>query len=229
MKKNAPFSKEKQLVQTREQAEIALSILVQNSQGEDLELGIFCLRDQLNNPKLTELLDNYPDLIQEYKLEELLAGRIDLKNASSQDVKTAGLLSCILLLIHFYFDGKSNSSVESKSETDELDNFNSAQYIMNAITSEECINELFLLILAIVGIDYFKKYQENMKDPDFVLKQTLGFDSDPEMDLHIDLMVWFALLHLFIEAIFIYYDSDLNLKTISYENAKEISIFTSHQ
>lgn len=212
MKKNTPFSKEKQLVQTREQAEIALSILVHNSQGEDLEIGIFRLRDQLNNPKLTELLDSYPYLIQEYELEKLLSGKIEIKDASVQDVKTAGLMSWILLLIHFYFDDKSNHSVESKSVTDELDNFNSAQYIVKAITSEECINELFLLILSIVGIDYFKKYQENMKDPDFVLKQTLGFDSDPEMGVHIDMMVWFALVRLFIEAIFIYYDSDYETK-----------------
>lgn len=212
MKKNTPFSKDKQLVQTREQAEIALSILVQNSQGEDLEIGIFRLRDQLNNPRLTELIDSYPDLIQEYELENLLAGKIEIKDASVQDVKTAGLMSCILLLIHFYFDDKSNHSVESKSETDELDNFNSTQYIINATTSEKCINELFLLILSIVGIGYFEKYNEKMKDPDFVFKQTVGFDNDPEMDLHIDLMVWFALLRLFIEAIFIYYDSDYETK-----------------
>ena len=212
MKKNTPFSKEKQIVQTREQAEIALSILVHNSQGEDLEIGIFRIRDQLNNPKLTELLDSYPYLIQEYELEKLLSGKIEIKDASVQDVKMAGLMSCILLLIHFYFDDKSNHSVESKSVTDELDNFNSAQYIVKATTSEECINELFLLILSIVGIDYFKKYQENMKDPDFVLKQTLGFDSDPEMGVHIDMMVWFALVRLFIEAIFIYYDSDYETK-----------------
>ena len=212
MKDNKYFSKDNQLVKTREQAEIALGILVQNSQGEDLEAGIFSLRDQLNNPKLTELLDNYPDLIQEHKLEELLAGTIEIKDARTQDVKTAGLLSCLLLLIHFYFEGKSNNSVESKSETDELDNFNSAQYIIKATTSEKCINELFLLILSIVGIDYFKKYQEKMKDPDFVFNQTIGYDNDPEMDLHIDLMVWFALLHLFIEAIFIYYDSDYETK-----------------
>lgn len=212
MKDKKYFSKDNQLVKTREHAEIALGILVQNSQAEDLEAGIFSLRDQLNNPKLTELLDNYPDLIQEHKLEELLAGTIEIKDARTQDVKTAGLLSCILLLIHFYFEGESNNSLESKSETDELDNFNSAQYIINATTSEKCINELFLLILSIVGIDYFKKYQEKMKDPDFVFNQTIVYDTDPEMDLHIDLMVWFALLHLFIEAIFIYYDSDYETK-----------------
>lgn len=210
MTKNTPFSKERQLVQTKEQAEIALSILVQNSQGEDLELGIFCLRDQLNNPRLTELLDSYPDLIQEYELEKLLSGKIEIKDASIQDVTTAGLLSCLLLLIHFYFD--KNEGNLSRSETDELNNFDSIKYILNAITSEECISRLFILILSIVGIDYFKKYQEHMKDPDFVLKQTMGFDSDPEMGVHIDMMVWFALVRLFIEAIFIYYDSDYETK-----------------
>ncbi|MGE8534854.1 MAG: hypothetical protein ACN6OJ_09755 [Chryseobacterium sp.] len=210
MKKNTPFSKERQLVQTKEQAEIALSILVQNCQGVDLEVGIFCLRDQLNNPRLTELLDSYPDLIQEYELEKLLSGKIEIKDASVQDVKTAGLLSCLLLLIHFYFD--KNEGNLSRSETDELNNFDSIKYILDAITSEECISRLFILILSIVGIDYFKKYQGHMKDPDFVLKQTLGFDSDPEMGVHIDLMVWFALVRLFIEAIFIYYDSDYETK-----------------
>jgi hypothetical protein len=210
MKKNTPFSKENQLVKTREQAEIALNILVQNSQGEDLELGIFCLRDQLNNPRLTELLDSYPDLIQEYELEKLLSGKIEIKEASRRDIKTAGLLSCLLLLIHFYFN-KDKGNL-SKCKVDDVTQFDSINYIMNAITSEECINELFLLILSIVGIDYFKKYQENMKDPDFVLKQTLGFESDPEMGVHIDMMVWFALVRLFIEAIFIYYDSDYETK-----------------
>ncbi|MNU32617.1 hypothetical protein D3C71_211660 [compost metagenome] len=210
MKDKKNFSKDNQLVKTREQAEIALGILVQNSQGEDLEAGIFNLRDQLNNPKLTELLDNYPDLIQEYKLEELLAGSIDFKNASAQDAKTAGLLSCLLLLIHFYFD-KDEDNLR-RSENDELKHFDSIRYILNAITLEECINKLFFLILSIVGIDYFEKYQEKMKDPDFVLKQTIGFDNDPEMDEHIDMMVWFALVRLFIEAIFIYYDSGFESK-----------------
>lgn len=168
MKKSTPFSKERQLVQTREQAEIALNILVQNSQGEDLELGIFCLRNQLNNPRLTELLDSYPDLIQEYELEKLLSGEIEIKDASRRDVKTAGLLSCLLLPIHFYFD-KDKGNL-SKCKVDDVTHFDSINYIMNAITSEECISELFLLILSIAGIDYFKKYQEKMKDPDFFIE-----------------------------------------------------------
>lgn len=212
MKDKKNFSKDNQLVKTREQAEIALNILVQNSQGQDLELGIFRLRDQLNNPRLTELLDSYPDLIQEYELEKLLSGKIEIKDASVQDVKTAGLLSCLLLLIHFYFD-KDEDNLR-RSENDELKHFESIKYILNSITSEECINKLFLLILSIVGIDYFEKYQEKMKDPDFVLKQTIGFDNDPEMDEHIDMMVWFALVRLFIEAIFIYYDSGFESKNL---------------
>lgn len=212
MKNNTPFSKEKQLVQTKEQAKIALNILVHNSQGEDLELGLFHLCDQLNNPRLTELLDNYPDLIQEYELEKMLLGKVEIKDASVQDVKTAGLLSFLLLVIHFYFD-KDEDNLK-RSENDELKHFDSIKYILNSITSEDCINKLFLLIVSIVGIDYFEKYQEKMKDPDFVLKQTIGFDNDPEMDEHIDMMVWFALVRLFIEAIFIYYDSGFESKNI---------------
>lgn len=209
MKNNKHFSKDIQLVKTKEQAELALDILVQNSQGEDLEIGVFRLRDQLNNPRLTKLLDSFPDLIQEYELERLLTGEIEIKNAMRQDVMTAGLLSCLLLIIHFYFENYEDKLIESKS--DYPIQFESLKYVLNTITSEKLINELFLLVLSVVGIDYFEKYQEKMKDPDFVLKQTVGFDSDPEMDKHLDMMVWFALVRLFIEAIFIYYNDEYQI------------------
>ncbi len=187
-----------------------MNILVQTAQREDLEHGIFRLRDQLNNPGLTELLDCYPDLIQEYDLHQLLTEEIEIGDAGGQDVKAAGLLSCLLLLIHFYFDADSDDSV--RSEAVDSNNFDSIRRIVNAITSEECSKELFLLVLSIVGIDYFKKYKEKMKDPDFVLKQMLGFDSDPEMDAPIDMMTWFALVRLFIESIFIFYNGSFESK-----------------
>lgn len=47
-----------------------------------------------------------------------------------------------------------------------------------------------------------------MKDPDFLLKQTIGFHNDPEMDEHIDMMVWFALRIIFIESAYIYFNTD---------------------
>jgi len=210
MKNKQYFSKDRQLVKTRQQAEIALNILVQNSQGEYLEIGVFRLRDQLNNPRLTKLLDSYPDLIQEYELERLLTGEIEIKDARKRDFMTAGLLSCLLLLIHFYFDNDENKLIES--ESDDQSQFESLKYVLNAITYEQFINDLFLLVLSIVGIDYFEKYQEKMKNPDFVLKQTIGFDSDPEMNKHIDMMVWFALVRLFIETLFIYYNDEYQIK-----------------
>jgi len=210
MKNNKHFSKDKQLVKTREQAEIALNILVQNSQREDLEIGVFRLRDQLINPGLTKLLDSFPELIQEYELDRLFTGEIEIKDTRRQDIMIAGLLSCLLLLIHFYFDNDEDKLIESESDIPTQSE--SIKYVLNTITSEKFINELFLLVLSIVGIDYFEKYQEKMKDPDFVLKQTVGFDSDPEMDKHIDMMVWFALVRLFIEAIFIYYNDEYQIK-----------------
>lgn len=94
MKKNKNFKKEKTLVKSAEHAKTALNMLLQNPK-KNLESGISKLLEKLKNPKLDLLLDRYPDLLQEYDLEELLSGDLEIADAEIQDVKTAGLLSCL--------------------------------------------------------------------------------------------------------------------------------------
>lgn len=54
--KNTDFSKEKHRVKTGVYAEISVPVVIRNSQGRAIELGIFMLCDQLNNMGLTLLL-----------------------------------------------------------------------------------------------------------------------------------------------------------------------------
>ena len=56
MEKNTDFSKEKNTVKTGVHAEIAVPVVIRNSQGRAIELGIFMLRDQLNDMGLKLLL-----------------------------------------------------------------------------------------------------------------------------------------------------------------------------
>lgn len=156
------------------------------------------------------MLDRYPDLLQEYELEHLLIGDIELPDARKEDIKTAGLLSCLHLILHFCKD-----LVESKKPTD--DRFDSLWYIIKSITSYQFVNELLLLIISLVGEDYYENFQQKIQDIDFDFEKIMSLEKDSELEEHIDQMVWFALVRLLLESVYIYfknYDKDLKNKIV---------------
>lgn len=200
MKNNKNFKKEKRLVKSVGQAKTVLNMLLQDSENLNLESGISGLIDKLKNPKLHLLLDRYPDLLQEYDLEQLLSGSLEITDTKKQDVKTAGLLSCLQLLIHFCYELK-----ESPSPDD--NRFDSLRYILNSITSSQFINELLIIIVSVVGENYYEKFQQRIQYLDFDLKNATDLASDPELQEHINLMVWFALARLFLESVYTYFNN----------------------
>lgn len=206
MKNNKNFKKEKRLVKSFEQAKTALNMLLQDSEKLNLEKGISELLGKLKNPKLDLLLDSYPDLLQEYGLEQLLSGNIEITDAKKQDIKTAGLLSCLQLLIHFCYELKENPNP--------VDNrFDSLRYILSSITCYEFVYELLIIIISVVGEDYYEKFQQRIQYLDFDLESVRVLENDPELQEHIDLMAWFALVRLFLESVYTYFNNpDQNFK-----------------
>ena len=71
MENNKNFKEDQKLVKSVQQAKKILDMLLPHSK-KNLESGISELLNKLKNPKLDLLLDRYPDLLQEYDLEELL-------------------------------------------------------------------------------------------------------------------------------------------------------------
>lgn len=206
MKNDKNFKKEKRLVKSVGQAKTALRMLLQDSEKLNLERGISGLLDKLKKPKLDLLLDRYPDLLQEYDLEQLLSGNIEITDTKKQEVKTAGLLSCLQLLIHFSYELKENSNPDDNR-------FDSLRYILNSSTSYQFLNELLIIIVSVVGEDYYEKFQQRIQYLDFDLKNAKDLENDPELQEHIDLMVWFAFARLFLESVYTYFDNpDQNLK-----------------
>ena len=206
MKNDKNFKKEKRLVKSVGQAKTALSMLLQDSEKLNLERGISGLLDKLKNPKLDLLLDRYPDLLQEYDLEQLLSGNIEITDTKKQDIKTAGLLSCLQLLIHFCYELKENPNPDDNRS-------DSLKYILNSITSSQFINELLIIIVSVVGENYYEKFQQRIQYLDFDLKNAIDMGSDAELQEHIDLMVWFALARLFLESVYTYSNNpDQNLE-----------------
>lgn len=205
MEKNKKINKEKTLVKSAEQAGTALNMLLQNSK-KNLESGISDLLGKLKNPKLDLLLDRYPDLLQEYDLEELLSGDLEFIDSDNQDVRTAGLLSCLQLLIHFCYELKENPNPADK-------HFDSLRYILRSITCYEFVHELLLLVISIAGTDYYQKFQQRIQNLDFDFEKAQALQNDPDLQEHIEMMAWFGLVRLFLESVYTYFNPcDENLE-----------------
>ena len=210
MKNNKNFKKEKRLVKLVEQAKTILNMLLQDSEKPNLEKGISGLLDKLKNPKLDLLLDRYPELLQEYGLDELLSGELDIPDAETSDVKTAGLFSCLQLLMHFCYELKENPNPSD-------DCYDSLRYILRSISSEKFVHDLLIITVSVVGVEYYEKFQQRIQNLNLSLESVKGLENDPELQEHIDLMAWFALVRLFLESVYIYFNipyQNLNNRTL---------------
>lgn len=177
-----------------------MNMLLQDSEKFNLEKGTSELLDKLKNPKLDLLLDRYPELLQEYGLEELLSGDLEIDGTEMQDVKTAGLFSCLQLLMHFCYELK-----ENPNPSDEC--YDSLRYILRSISSEKFVQDLLIIIVSVAGIEYYEKFQQKIQNLDLSLESAKGLENDLELQEHINLMAWFALVRLFLESVYTYFNS----------------------
>lgn len=207
MKKNKNNNAEKRLTITPEQAKTALSMFLQHPEKMKLEKGITALLEKLKNPAVNTIFDNYPDLLQQYDLEELLSGNLKIPDTNKQDIKTAGILSCLQVLVYFCYDLKENPNPAHHQ-------FDSLRYILKSITASEFINELLLVAIKVTGVGYYKKYRQKIQHFDFETQNAILLENDPELQEHFDLMVWFAMTRLFTESVYVYFNHpDQNHKT----------------
>lgn len=210
MENNENFKKGKRLIKSAQQAKTALNMLLQDSEKFNIEKGISELLKKLENPKLELLLDRYPELLQEYGLEELLSGELEIPDAETSVVMTAGLFSCLQLLIHFCYELKENPNPSD-------DCYDSLRYILRSISSDKFVHDLLIIIVSVVGVEYYEKFQQRIQNLDLSFESAKGLENDPELQEHIDLMAWFALVRLFLESVYTYFnisDQNLNNRTL---------------
>lgn len=203
MENNEIIKKEKRLVKSVEEARQVLKMLMQDSEKTNLENGITKLMQGLDNSKLDPLLDRYPELMQQYRLKELLSGKCAIPDTQADDVKTAGLFTCLYLLVEFCYE----------MEHDPDSNKECINYVLCAIDLNQFMSELWMMVLSVVGITYYEKFQLRIQDTKLNIEELLSLEEDPELQQHFDLVTWFALMRLFLEAVYIRY-------TISYHEHK---------
>lgn len=199
MENNENFKKGKKLIKSAQQAKTALNMLMQDSEKFNIEKGISELLKKLENPKLELLLDRYPELLQEYGLEQLLSGKLEISDTETIDIKTAGLFSCLQLLIHFCYELKENPNPSD-------DRYDGLRYILRSNNCDKFLHDLLIIIVSVVGLDYYEKFKHKIQDLDLSLESAKGLENDPELQEHTELMAWFALVRLFLESVYTYFN-----------------------
>ena len=196
MENNKNYKKIKRLIQSMQQAKTALNILLQEAEKLQLEKGMAELLEKLKNPKLDVLLDRYPQLLQEHELEKLLLGELNIPGIEPSAVKTAGLLSCLRLIIHFC-----NTLKQSPKD----DCGDSLKYILQSIRCDKFLHEILIIVISVTGIYHYQQFQQRIQELDLDLGSAR---LENEIDLHeySNLIIWFALVRLLLESVYTYFN-----------------------
>jgi len=206
---------ESRLIKDIAQTKITIPMLLEKRQREELIDGIFKIIQKLENPEIDRLLDHYEDFIQNYDLKDLLYGNIEVLNASRLDTKTAAITSCLLALIAFSSELLDNEGRMIPLSDIPEDNIavSAIEYIISSIALDDLLEYLLYSIISIVGVEYYTAFQQKIGSKNFENEDILHLENDAELKEHIDMMAWFAVIRLFLESVYFYFnDENYNTK-----------------
>ena len=204
--RNKEIRKER-IINSIEMVETSFKLLSDKRQIDELNKGIYLLLGKFGNSEVTELFDRYPRLIQKYSSRELFSGNIEIPNINSANLKIAGLLTYLQFLISSIPDFVDQSG--RIIPADEIKNDKSYQaehYIINSIPLDDYIEHLLLTVVSATGVEYYRKFIKKLGGSEFTIDDILKLDKDKELQEHIDLMMWFSLIRVFLEAIYFYFN-----------------------
>lgn len=189
----------RRLVKTRAQAQFTFNVLLQGGDWQNLESGIYTLLGQINNPGLNTAFNSYPGWLGEHDVTELLSGDIEVEGIKGNEVRMAGLLTALQLLLHFAPALRGKPDPEDKR-------FEAMRYILGTVTLENFVSGLQEMVITVVGTGYYKTFLQKTDIPVGHNRPAKALECDPELQEHIGLMLWFAMARLFLESIYVYFD-----------------------
>ena len=195
------------IIDSMEKVNITFKLLSDQRQIDELNKGIYLLMDKLGSEDINVLFDRYPRLIQKYSIKEMFSGNIEIPNIDPHSLKIAGLLTCLQFLVSSFTDfiDEFGNSLPLK-ETENSNSYQAEKYIISSIPLDDYLKELFLSVLSVIGEEYYQKFLEKIGNPDFTIDDILKLEKDKELQEHIDLMMWFSLIRVFLEAIYFYFN-----------------------
>ncbi|WP_139423734.1 hypothetical protein [Chryseobacterium mulctrae] len=199
----------RRIIDLMEKVDISFKLLSDNRQIDELNKGIYLLMDKLGSEDINMLFDRYPRLIQKYSIKEMFSGNIEIPNIDPHSLKIAGLLTCLQFLISSFtnFIDEFGNSLPLK-ETENSNSYQAENYIISSIPLDDYLKELFLGVLSVIGEDYYQKFLEKIGNSDFTIDDILKLEKDKELQEHIDLMMWFSLIRVFLESLYFYFNPE---------------------
>lgn len=202
-------TRKERIINSIEMVETSFKLLSDKRQIDELNKGIYRLLGKLGNSEVTELFDRYPRLIQKYSSRELFSGNIEIPDIDSANLKIAGLLTYLQFLISSIseFIDQSGRIIPA----DEIKNdrsYKAEHYIIASIPLDDYIEHLLLTVVSATGVEYYRKFIKKLGSSEFTIDDILKLDKDKELQEHIDLMMWFSLTRVFLEAIYFYFNPE---------------------
>lgn len=191
----------KRIVKSKTEAHFVLRVLCDTGETESLRQGIGLCLSGLNNPQIDDLFERYPDLLQQYGVKEMLEGGITIAGYTEEEIKAAGLLSGVQMVLLFY--------IEIREQKDNVENMEEMlRYILGSVSCGGWIDGTLQLVTGIVGTDYYERFQDRIATMGNDVRQLENLAHDPILHPHINLMTWFCLVRLFLESVYTLYDID---------------------
>ncbi|SUX46633.1 hypothetical protein [Chryseobacterium indoltheticum] len=197
------------IIDSMEKVDITFKLLSDKRQIDELNKGIYLLMDKLGSEDINLLFDRYPRLIQKYSIKEMFSGNIEIANVDPNSLKIAGLLTCLQFLVSSFTDfiDEFGNSLPLK-ETENSNSYQAERYIISSIPLDGYLKELLLSVLSLIGEEYYQKFLEKIGSPDYTIDDILKLEKDKELQEHIDLLMWFSLVRVFMEAIYFYFNPE---------------------
>lgn len=161
-----------------------------------LHRGIFRLLDIMNDPVISDLFDQYPQLLEKYELDELLSGKIQIEYTDIAEVQRAVLLGVLQSLIlcgqQLYVSGQFQYGVVNNDHID----VKMLRFVLRFVPLVDLLKSLEQLLCSVVGAGYYKTFVEQVLDSS---ENTLPSVTNPKEYYH--LMMWFGVVRAFLNAV----------------------------
>ncbi|MDV4024419.1 hypothetical protein CMT52_08740 [Elizabethkingia anophelis] len=225
---NNLLAKTKGLVKTKEDALLIFSMIFKDQGREALEEGVLIWLEKNNDPKAVEAFLKFPELLEDHTIFDLI---VKDKNTDTgkedyilSSIGIASLASCLQLAINCFYEfwclecekcGSSDNKHKDEKEQEqneepEFSGKDIIEYITINISLTDFQSYLFTSILSIVGESYYNLFLNKLGSlgAKSFRKEFQAFDNDPEIQEHLQLMLWFANVRFFLNAMYLYFEKE---------------------
>tara|TARA_A100001391_G_scaffold195592_1_gene173085 strand:- start:764 stop:1429 length:666 start_codon:yes stop_codon:yes gene_type:complete len=201
-------------VTNMQQATLVLRELFNDQTAETLNEGILLWLRSMEDSEAYKLYLNIPEILEEgnYSITDFLEAKMDFPGINNKQIlKTVGLAMLLMFLLSECWR-RFGKRFYGNPE-DDWPNFEIPMTMKVAITLmplEEFQLELAASMLNIVGKPYYDRLLEQITIFDIPVtpKQKQAFENDPILKKHLQLVMWFTLMRIFLDAIYFYTEKD---------------------